>query len=141
MQKNDQNNNNKSIHVKHTYQQMKTKDDTLYLRHARKVLGQSNFDYIYDLAMERYDQFDNENVAKREANLVILKYLTEIGAQHWRHPEEDHPIQEPQIDRHISADIDIKPPISKRERKHWTGMSILDMAQDSINKRKAKHKS
>lgn len=107
-----------------TYQSLKTKDDDLFLAHAKRVLG-SDYSYVMDCARKAFQSHSRPSKAKRAANLVILNALKEIGEEHWRKPKEEC---EPQVKR-----IEIKPqalPPRKQGSKKWNGPSILDMADE-----------
>lgn len=105
-----------------TYQSLKTKDDDLFLAHAKRVLG-GDYSYVMDCARNAFQSQSRPSKAKRAANLVILNSLKEIGEEHWRKPKEE---SGPQAKR-----IEIKPqslPPRKQSSKKWDGPSILDMA-------------
>ena len=105
-----------------TYQQLKTKDDDLFLAHAKRVLG-SDYSYVMDCARQAFQSIMRPSEAKRAANLVILDALKEIGEEHWRKPKEAN---DPPAKR-----IEITPqavPPRKASAKKWDGPSILDMA-------------
>lgn len=72
--------------MKPTYSSLLTKDDKQFLAHAKKALG---FDYAHVMqdAQEAYQSHPRASVAKREANLVILAALKEIGEEHWRYKD------------------------------------------------------
>jgi hypothetical protein len=115
-----------------SYKDSQTKDDKLFLAHARRVLG-GDWDYVMSLAADAYNSQTRPSVAKREANLVILNALKEIGEQNWRKPKEER--EEP------VARIEIKPqalPPRKESAKKWTGESILERADRERAERKAK---
>lgn len=115
--------------MKPSYKSLITKDDQLYLSHAKKSL-RGDWPYVWAEAMDKYKEFDNAQEAKREANLVILHHLTEIGANHWREPKGEQKQDKP---ARIKVDRNAKPP-ERRAKKHWTGPSILDMADERRNK-------
>lgn len=107
-----------------TYKDQLTKDDKEFIAHAKNALG-FDFSRVMDEAREEYQKHSRPSVAKREANLVILRELKEIGEEHWRKPKEE------QVEK-----IEVKPqalPQKKQERK-WTGKSILEMADEKLNK-------
>lgn len=105
-----------------TYQQLKTKDDDLFLAHAKRVLG-VDYSYVMDCARQAFQSIRRPSEAKRAANLVILDALKDIGEEHWRKPKEGN---EPPVKR-----IEVTPqavPPRKEGAKKWDGPSILDMA-------------
>lgn len=115
-----------------SYKDSQTKDDKLFLAHARRVLG-NDWGYVMSLAADAYNSQIRPSVAKREANLVILNSLKEIGEEHWRKPKEER--EEP-VKR-----IEIKPqalPPRKEGAKKWTGESILERADRERKERKEK---
>ena len=75
--------------VKPTYNSIKTKDDKEFLAHAKKHLG-FEYEAVLAEAEEEYQKQERASIAKREANLVILRSLIEIGKEHWRNKREDN---------------------------------------------------
>ena len=65
------------------YKALITKDDRLFLNHAKKHLGM-DWSYVWGEAMDEYKKHARESKGKREANLIILAALKEIGQEHWR---------------------------------------------------------
>jgi hypothetical protein len=115
-----------------SYKDSQTKDDKLFIAHAKRVLG-SDWGYVISMAADAYNSHTRPSVAKREANLVILNALKEIGEQNWRQPKEER--EEP-VKR-----IEIKPqalPPRKEGAKKWTGESILERADRERKERKEK---
>jgi hypothetical protein len=115
-----------------SYKDSQTKDDKLFLAHARHVLG-GDWNYVMSLAADAYNSQARPSEGKREFNLVFLEALKEIGEQNWRQPKEE--IEEP-VKR-----IEIKPqalPPRKEGAKKWTGESILERADRERAERKAK---
>lgn len=103
-----------------TYRENLTKDDDLFLKHARRVL-RGEFDLVMQDAAEAFKKHSRPSEAKRAANLLILSALKDIGEEHWRKPKEE------KADR-----IEVKPaalPQKKRNLK-WKGPTILEMAGD-----------
>lgn len=109
--------------MKPTYSSLLTKEDKQFLAHAKKVLG---FDYqmVMQDAQEAYETHSRASIAKREANLVILSALKQIGQEHWRESKEEKPVER------------IQPqPATLPQRngsKKWTGKSILEMADEKL---------
>ena len=115
-----------------TYQQLKTKDDDLFLAHAKRVLG-SDYSYVMDCARQAFQSIRRPSEAKRAANMVILDALKDVGEEHWRKPKEGN---EPPAKR-----IEITPqavPPRKEGDKKWTGESILERADRERAERKKK---
>jgi len=104
-----------------------TKDDKQFLEHARKSLGM-DYDYVIDEARKVYQSHQRPSIAKREANLVVLNALKEIGEEHWR-PDKEKKDDAPRIEVKPSA----LPPSKQGERK-WKGKSILEMADEKLKK-------
>lgn len=105
-----------------TYSSLKTKDDEMFLAHAKRALG-PDYNYVMDCAREAFQSISRPSEAKRAANLVILQALKEIGEEHWRVPKDGSNPPEKRIE--------IKPqavPPRKSGAKKWDGPSILDMA-------------
>lgn len=109
--------------MKPTYASLLTKDDKMFLAHAKKVL---NFDYqmVMQDAQEAYETHPRASIAKREANLVILAALKEIGQENWRHPTDEKP-----VDR-IQPRTAALP--QRNGGKKWEGKSILEMADEKL---------
>ena len=106
-----------------TYQSLRTKDDDLFLAHAKRALG-GDFNYVMECARDAFQKCSRPSEAKRAANLVILQALKDIDEHHWRkekQPEDKAPR------------VQVKPgalPPRKQSEKKWTGKSILEMADD-----------
>ena len=115
-----------------TYQQLKTKDDDLFLAHAKRVLG-SDYSYVMDCARQAFQSIIRPSEAKRAANLVILDALKDIGEEHWRKPKEGN---EPPAKR-IEVTPQAAPP-RKEGAKKWDGESILERADRERAERKKK---
>lgn len=103
-----------------TYNSMATKDDKLFLAHAKRVL-RGDFNFVMDDARKAFQSHKQQSKAKQAANLVILAALKEIGEEHWRKPKE-------QVERR-PIDYDAKPP-TRQGGKKWEGKSILQMMDE-----------
>lgn len=102
------------------YKEQITKDDKIFLNHAKINLG-NDWAFVWAEAMDEYKKHDRESHAKRAANFVILTALKEIGKEHWRQPKEEK--EKLQINPYQESTL------PKREaKKKWNGPSILDMA-------------
>lgn len=114
--------------MKPTYASLLTKDDKLFLKHAKKALA-FDYDNVMSNAQQAYESHSRASVAKREANLVILSALKEIGEEYWR----------PSEDKEKPERIQVKPATlpQRSPKKKWEGKSILDMADEKrANKRR-----
>lgn len=121
--------------MKASYKKQITKDDQLFLNHAKRVLRE-DWGFVWSEAMDKYKSIENAQEAKREANLIILKYLTEIGENHWREPDRKPEQDKP---RRITINKDATLPESTK-RKHWTGKSILEMGDEKLQEMHKKSK-
>lgn len=110
-----------------SYKSLLTKDDKLFLDHAKKALGTYVFNDVMQEAKEVFESIKRPSEAKREANLIILSALKEIGEEHWR-PSKDN---EPKAER-----IQVKPAAlpERKAKKKWEGKSILQMHDERRGK-------
>lgn len=113
-----------------TYQSLRTKDDDLFLKHARRVL-RGEFDLVMQDAAEAFKKHSRPSEAKQAANLVILAALKDIGEEHWRKPKEE------KVDR-----IEVKPAAlpQKKQNLKYSGKSILEMGEESLKKMRGSNK-
>lgn len=105
-----------------TYASLATKDDKIFLSHARKVLGEMEYQLVIDDARKAFQAHARPSKAKQAANLVVLNALKEIGEEHWRPNKESQ--EKPKSARTIDKNA---LPQKPKERK-WKGPSILEMA-------------
>jgi len=83
-----------------------------------------------DETREEYQKHSRPSIAKRAANLVILSALKEIGEQKWRPDKEEKEDEKPE--RKIK--VEPKPLPNKPKERKWTGKTILEMAEEKLNK-------
>lgn len=105
------------------YKENLTKDDKIFLSHAKKHL-RHDWGFVWAEAVEEYNKHSRESVAKREANFIILAHLKDIGQENWRNPKDES--NSPMVARISGPQDDTLP---KRNGKKWNGPSIIEMAE------------
>lgn len=114
-----------------TYKDQMTKDDKAFIAHAKKALG-FDFNHVMDEARQEYQKHSIPSLAKREANLVILRELKEIGEEHWRKNKDE---SEPNNVKHVNkVPMPDHRPLPNKPTGKWKGKSILEMADEKLNK-------
>ncbi len=111
------------------YKSIMTKDDTAFINHAKKHLGGA-YESVWHETMNEYRKHSRPSIAKRAANLVILSALKEVGEQKWRPDKEEKEEEKPE--RKIK--VEPQPLPNKPKERKWTGKSIIEMAEEKLNK-------